>query len=199
MSENSSDQISGERRGFPIYKTNPSLGKVSPVARYKGAKVIEGNRAMLVDNATGEITGEGSVAFLERQEVDAEKFVKLYLAGLDGMFKLTKSGQRLFKILWQQVQEKPNSDRVELSRYIAEEFGDKMNERTFNRALRELLEKKFIYCSTAPGMFFFNVEFMFNGNRIITAREYVLKGRGRQGNLFESLPDDEHPPALTAE
>lgn len=173
----------GERRGFPIYKSNPSLETVKERKQIKATKVIEGNKAMIFNGDTGEVTGEGSVAFLEREIVDPEKFVKLYLSGLDGMFELTKSGQRVFKVLWCQVQAHPNRDRVELTKFVAEDHGDKMTERVFQRGVRELLEKEFIYMSSVSGMYFFNVEFIFNGNRIITAKEYVLKNTEVQPSL----------------
>ena len=174
----------GERRGFPVYRANPSLVDLERgQLRDKATKVIAGNKAMLMDSATGEITGEGAVAFLERQEVDAERFVKIYLAGLDGMFKLTKSGQTVFKLLWLQVQSNPNTDRVELNHYIAQDYGMEVTYRMMNRGIKELLEKEFIFNSTTAGMFFYNARFMFNGNRIVTAREYVLKGTAQQASL----------------
>ena len=183
--EKMADLEIGERRGFPVYRANPSLVDLERgQLRDKATKVIAGNKAMLMDSATGEITGEGAVAFLERQEVDAERFVKIYLAGLDGMFKLTKSGQTVFKLLWLQVQSNPNTDRVELNHYIAQDYGMEVTYRMMNRGIKELLEKEFIFNSTTAGMFFYNARFMFNGNRIVTAREYVLKGTAQQLSLI---------------
>lgn len=181
----------GKRRGFPIYRSNPSLINLDQgQIKQNATKVIHGNKAMLMDTATGEITGEGAVAFLEREEVDPERFVKLYLAGLDGMFKLAKSGQAVFKLLWLQVQAKPNSDRVELNHFIAEEYGLGITYRMVNRGIKELLEKEFIYHSPTAGMFYYNARFLFNGNRILTAKEYVLQGTEQQQELPLGEVDD---------
>lgn len=173
----------GERRGMPIYRTNPSIDGLPMQIKNRTAKIVSGQKALLYDDATGEVAGEGSVAFIEREVVDPEKFIKLYVAGLDGMFKLKGAGQRVFKVLWMQAQANPDSDRVELNHYIAEDCGDKITERVFQRGVRELLEKEFIYNSPTPGLFFYNVRFLFNGNRILTAKEYVLRGTQEQQAL----------------
>ena len=181
----------GERRGVPIYKANPSLAGMERGNRLrdKPAKIISGNKAMLVDDATGEITGEGSVGFVETQEVDADKFVKVYLAGLDGMFNLTKSGQMVFKLLWMQVQAKKDSDKVELNVYVAEDYGVKVTQRMMTRGIKELLDKDFIYNTPTTGLYFYNARFMFNGNRIVTAKQYILKGSQAQQSLDLQAPE----------
>ncbi|HTW95743.1 MAG TPA: hypothetical protein VMD30_13155 [Tepidisphaeraceae bacterium] len=58
-----------------------------------------------------------------------------------------------------------------------------MNERTFRRGLRELLEREFLYRSTSDGVFFINIRFMFNGDRLAFVRTYHLKGTSRQQEL----------------
>jgi hypothetical protein len=58
-----------------------------------------------------------------------------------------------------------------------------LNERTFRRGLRELLEKEFLYHSTSGSVFFINIRFMFNGDRLAFVRTYHLKGGSQQGEL----------------
>ena len=181
-----SNDVLGHRRGLPVYRTNPSLTSIPTKVKVRSPKTVNGQRAVVFNDTSGEVAGEGSVAFLEREVVDPEKFVKLYISGLDGIFKLSKGGQRVFRILWLQVQRNQDRDRVELTHYIAEDYGDKMTERVFQRGVRELLEKEFIYHSPTAGLYFFNVQFMFNGNRIVTAKEYVLEDTAQQ----QSLPFD---------
>jgi len=187
-----SDLTIGERRGFPIYKANPSLvGLERGTVRAKPANIIQGNRAMVVNDRTGEVTGEGSVAFIESEEVDSERFVKIFLGGLDGMFKLTKSGQTVFKLLWLQVQNKKEADRIELNHYIAEDYGMEVTYRMMNRGIKELIEKDFLYHTPTAGIYFYNTRFMFNGNRIVTAKQYVLQDSEIQQNLPLDEPKDE--------
>jgi hypothetical protein len=58
-----------------------------------------------------------------------------------------------------------------------------LNQRTFRRGLRELLEKQFLYRSTSDGLFFINIRFMFNGDRLAFVRTYHLKESGQQSEL----------------
>ena len=73
---------------------------------------------------------------------------------------------------------------------------DTLNERTFRRGLRELLEKEFLYRSTSDGVFFINIRFMFNGDRLAFVRTYHLKGHRQQAELpFEDVPKITPPDA----
>jgi hypothetical protein len=88
---------------------------------------------------------------------------------------------QVFELLYQQMRENPGNDKIELSHYIAQDRG--LNIRTFRRGLRELLEKEFLYRSTTDGLFFINIRFMFNGDRLAFVRTYHLKGSGQQAEL----------------
>ena len=81
---------------------------------------------------------------------------------------------QIFELVYHQMREKPHHDKIELSQYLAQDCG--LNKRTFRRGLRELLEKEFLYRSTSDGVFFINIRFMFNGDRLAFVRTYHLKG-----------------------
>ena len=69
---------------------------------------------------------------------------------------------------------------------------------TYRRGLRELLEKEFLFRSPNPGLFFVNIRFMFNGDRLAFVKSYHLKDANRQRELplGESLP---HPVSSDSE
>jgi DNA-binding transcriptional regulator YhcF (GntR family) len=83
--------------------------------------------------------------------------------------------------VYHEIREHPGKDKIELSQYLAQDRG--LNERTFRRGLRELLEKEFLYRSTSDGVFFINIRFMFNGDRLAFVKSYHLKGASRQHEL----------------
>lgn len=83
--------------------------------------------------------------------MDASRFVKLFLDGIKQACNLSKSGMQIFELVYHQMREKPGHDKIELSQYFAHDRG--LNERTFRRGLRELLEKEFLYRSTSDGVF----------------------------------------------
>lgn len=75
----------------------------------------------------------------------------------------------------------PGSDEIKLNQYLAKDHG--ISDRTYQRGVRELLEKEFLYRSPSDGVFFVNIRFMFNGDRLAFVRSYHLKGSSRQQEL----------------
>ena len=187
MAEKEHVQVLGKnqvatKRGLPIYRANPSIPPSNGLTtRQRRFEVPGGNATVMVDNSTGEIKGIGGMSLWWQEEVDASRFVKLFLDGIKQACGLSKSGMRVFELVYQQMRAKPGNDKIELSQYTANDWG--LNVRTFRRGLRELLEKEFLYRSTSDGVFFINIRFMFNGDRLAFVRTYHLKGSGQQGEL----------------
>ena len=63
-----------------------------------------------------------------------------------------------------------------------------MPERTFRHGLRQLLEKEFIYESMVSDVFFVNIRYMFNGDRLAFVRTYHVKKNGEEEQLPLDLP-----------
>lgn len=125
--------------------------------------------------------------FLERLEVDTETFIKFYASGLNALLDLTPQGLKVFKLIYKQILDKHDSDTIVLF------FDDLVNRKlwdfsrsVFNNGLNNLLNKKIVFKSIIPYQYFINVQYFFNGNRIIKAREIILK----QPDLLEQLGDD---------
>ena len=167
------------KRGLPVYRLNPSVPASNELAtRQRRFEVPGGKAAVIVDNTTGELKGIGGMGFWWQEEVDASRFVKLFLDGIKQACGLSKTGMQVFELVYHQMRETPGHDKIELSQYLAQERG--LSERTFRRGLRELLEKEFLYRSPSDGVFFVNIRFMFNGDRLAFVRTYHLKGSHQQ-------------------
>jgi hypothetical protein len=170
-------QLIDNRRGFPVYATNPSARDIVPRLRDKRPIRIEGANKLLIYNpCDGDIVGEGDLAFVERQVVDKEKFIKVYLEDFAPMFDMSKTAQRVFQLIWEQLRDAPNGDKVELSPRIARTMGKDLTDRVVQKGVRELLQKEFIFMSPTDGIYFINMARFFNGNRIVKVREYTLEG-----------------------
>lgn len=181
------------RRGHPVYDRNPSVPVPNAlVGRRKPVKIANGNRMMIVGRDTGEILGEGHAAFFEMKEVDETQFVKLYLDGIKQTTKLTAAGLKVFELVYHQMRANPQTDKIELNIYYVKKYGIKINERTYQRGIKELLEHSFVFRSPAADVYFVNINFLFNGNRITLAKSYYLKGTSPQQLGF----DLEEPKAL---
>lgn len=167
-----------EKRGVPIYQSNPSVPTENEIKRSKRTQIGSDRKGIVVDSGSGEILGHGGAMVYEWEEVDKERFVKLYLAGLKQAAGLTKAGLMVFELVYAKVRENPGKDVVPL-----DPMSSGLEERTYQRGLRELLEKEFVFRSTNPGLFFVNIRFMFNGDRLAFVKGYKLKGSGAQAEL----------------
>ena len=145
-----------------------------------------------MDNSTGEIKGIGGMGFWWDEEVDSSRFVKLFLDGIKQAAGLSKTGIQVFELVYHEMRANPGSDEIKLNQYVAKDHD--ISDRTYQRGVRELLEKEFLYRSPSDGVFFVNIRFMFNGDRLAFVKSYHLKGSPRQ----EELPLAEVVPALPA-
>ena len=175
------NQIS-TKRGFPVYRTNPSvpLAKGLPT-RTRRINVPGGRGSVIVDNSSGEIKGIGGMGFWWEEEVDSSRFVKLFLEGIKQAAGLSKTGIQVFELVYHEMRANPGSDEIKLNQYVAKDHG--ISDRTYQRGVRELLEKEFLYRSPSDGVFFVNIRFMFNGDRLAFVKSYHLKGTMQQREL----------------
>lgn len=187
------NQIS-TKRGFPVYRTNPSVPASNGMTtRTKRFHVPGGKGSVIVDHSSGEIKGIGGMGFWWEEEVDSSRFVKLFLDGIKQAAGLSKTGMQVFELVYHQMRANPGSDEIKLNQYLAKDHG--INDRTYQRGVRELLEKEFLYRSPSDGVFFVNIRFMFNGDRLAFVRSYHLKGSSRQQELqLEAAPSLPSPP-----
>ena len=63
-----------------------------------------------------------------------------------------------------------------------------MKKTTYYDGLRELLKKEFLFRSPWDGVFFVNIRYMFNGDRLAFVKAYHMKGsKGKQRKLTTDL------------
>jgi hypothetical protein len=178
-----------KRRGFPIYDENPSIVGRFPVAMRSTSKA-NGKQAMMIAPDTGEVLAEGTFGFITEEEVDSEQFVKIYFAGVKQHGQLTKAGLTVFEFVFNQMSGAAGKDRdtVMLNHYIATKHLPDLSRSTFYRGLNELLEKEFLFRSPAADLYFINVRFMFNGDRMVVMKAYRRKGARRLPTDQAQLP-----------
>ncbi len=186
-------QVITTKRGFPVYRSNPSVPNQLPT-RPKRIQVPGVNGAVIVNPTTGEVLGKGSIGFWVDEEVDSGRFVKLFLDGIKQAAGLSKAGVQVFELVYNQVRQNPGTDEIKLSRYLAQDYGLELSERTYQRGVRDLLEKEFLFRSPTEGVFFVNVRYMFNGDRLAFLKTYRLKNSAAQ----QELPFVASVPALPA-
>lgn len=148
--------------------------------------VKSGRSEELINPATGEVSGVAAIHQIEERD-DAE-FVKVFAAGVAASYELTKTAQRVFQVVLDQYQKTPMTggfaDSVELF-WFGDGVGGKdvgISESTWNRGLRELLDKRFISPKN-PSSFWVNPALFFKGDRIMFIKEYRRRSVSEQSQL----------------
>ncbi len=174
------------KHGVPVYRSNPSVPDPDDIKRRKTVRFGDDKRGFVVDGGSGEILSVGGVGFYEFEEVDSSRFVKLFLDGIKQTAGLSKAGLAVFEMVYRQVQENPGTDEIYLSVDMAPDTGGKkMAKTTYFRGLRELLEREFLFRSPYDGVFFVNIRYMFNGDRLAFVKGYKRKSdKASQADLF---------------
>ena len=175
--------IVSRKKGVPVYATNPSVPNPGEIGRRKRVQYGNDRKGFVVDNGSGEVLAFGGMGFYEFEEVDGTRFVKMFLAGIKQAAGLSKAGLSVFELVYREVQEHPGIDEVKLSFGVAAERIPGLNERTYQRGLRELLDREFLFRSRFDGVFFVNIRYMFNGDRLAFVKGYKLKGQSEQAEL----------------
>lgn len=132
----------------------------------------------LVDAGTGEMAATSVIHLIE--EKDQAEFVKVFAAGVAASYELSKTGQKVFQAVLQEYERTPMSggfaDCVHLV-WFGEGLSGRaisMSEKTFQRGLKELLGKSFLY-PKMPNVFWVNPALFFKGDRAIIVKEYRKK------------------------
>jgi hypothetical protein len=190
MTDNGNNKTVGmtylrSKRGFIRYEKNPSIPDAQSIAKRRPVRIGNEQKGFVIDGA-GEVIGQGAAAFYEFEEVDTSRFVKLFLGGIKQAAGLSKAGLSVFELVYRQVQNNPGTDQIGLSHELAKRSGLELSERVFRNGLRDLLEREFLFESLIPGVFFINIRYMFNGDRLAFVKGYKRKNATSQvqGDLF---------------
>lgn len=162
-----------EKRGRPIYSENPSVPNSNALSTKRRRRQIgTEHKGIVIDNGSGEVLGEGAAVVYEWEEVDDERFVKLFMGGMKKAFGISKAGATLFEMVYEQMRNNHNSDQVRLSIHTAPKGYKKS---AFYKGVGELLDREILYRTPYDGLFFVDINCMFNGDRLAFVKGYTRK------------------------
>jgi hypothetical protein len=193
--DQNADLIVRQKRGVSVYSSNPSIPAKDGLTRRRQKRIGNEQKGLVIDGGTGEIFGRGAAVIYEWEEVDQERFVKLFIGGIKKASGLSKIGLSIFEVVYQQMRESPNTDKVELNFDLAAESIRGLNDRTYRRGLRELLDHEILYRSRSDGVFYVDIQCMFNGDRLAFVKGYHLKGSQQSLPLEEPMAISHQPDA----
>lgn len=132
----------------------------------------------LVDPLTGEVSAIATIHTVE--ERDDAGFVKVFAAGVQAMYGLSKTGMRVFQAVLEEYQNTRMTggyaDTIYLHWFDNGLNGRSldMSERTFHTGFKELLLNRFLW-PRGPSMYWINPALFFKGDRVAFIREYRRK------------------------
>lgn len=147
----------------------------------------------LVDAETGEVTAASVIHQIE--DKDSDEFVKIFAAGIAASYELSRTGQRVFQSILQEYEKTPMTggfvDSVFLAWFDEGLSGRNigMSEYTFNRGIRELLDKGFI-APKMPNLFWVNPALFFKGDRVMFVKEYRRRSKNSEMNRKNCLTEE---------
>lgn len=165
------------------HRENPSI-KQAMVNTKKGAKMIFANNStaeISVYDKESENIEKLSLDFVAKKVVDKDQFIKLYIHSLPVLSELKNSTKLLFQYILFSVSEEIGKDCIYVSfkdyliKLETNKFLIKISKATFHNAINELMEKKVIYKSELANIYFVNIAYIFNGDRLRFITEYHLK------------------------
>jgi hypothetical protein len=163
------------RRGVKRHEENPFMALAAINTKIGSKRITNktGEQMMIVSQETGEIIAPAG--FHTVIEVDKNQFVKLYINGVKAFRGLKAAGTTVFEVIYMAIQKQIGQDDLYIHYNSIDHSITPMSEATFYRGMKELIEKGFIAESTRPNIYFLNVDYLFNGNRLAFIKEYRLK------------------------
>lgn len=174
---------------LPVFRENPFLDGVGYNQKRRTEVLYDGHQAV-IHNETGEVL-EDHLSVARVRMVDADQFVKVYLANLHVFFDLGRPAQRVAEFVFHQVGHRAlGRGEVLLTFWEYEEYfaGRSGGTRpTWQRGLQELAAKNLIAKSPAANVWWINPAVMFNGDRarFITEIRRTKKGGPSQTQQLE--------------
>lgn len=173
MTTEAPGEMPSRKKGVVAYTENPFWKKTEVKIGKKIIRVAGGKHI----SEGGESVQHSGIHVVKT--VDEGEFLKLYTKNVRAIFDLKPTAQKVLEYLMTELQKFPNADAVYLAWIGAEEYFNEnlvnLSRSSFQRSLKELLEKGFIAESNKPNMFWFNPNLFFNGSRMTFIQEYRKK------------------------
>lgn len=171
--------------------TNPLMETTSIVLKRRHVRT--GVKQDLADASTGVVTHAAVIH--EVVEKDDAEFVKVFAAGVKASYDLTRTAARVFQVVLDAYQNEPMSGGFADSIYLAWFDGGLSgrdvgcSEDTFNRGLRELLDKAFL-APRSPNVYWVNPSLFFKGDRVAFVKEYVRRRSDKDRTKRQELEEN---------
>jgi len=161
-------------RRLPRYEENPLLD-ISEIV-FKDKKVKVGNLGPLASMQTGEQVA--TAAIFTSRAYDEEPFIKTYAEGVRKSHELKPPGYKMLQVILHCYHSQPGWNQDQLYLHAQDAIKSPVmpvTEKTYQRGLKELIQKQFIAATSRPGWYWINPHLFFKGDRVVFINECVRK------------------------
>lgn len=166
-----STRVESRKKGVIAYTKNPFW---KPTEIKVGTRKVTISGGFMTKNDTGETIQHAGIHRIEK--VDETRFIKVFTDNLKVFFDLSSASQKVLHCVLEELQKHPNADGIWLPWFTIEDFAIdksiKISRTSFQRAMREMLEKGFIAESENQNFYWINPNLFFNGDRMVFITEY---------------------------
>lgn len=162
------------------YEENPSI-KSATLNTKKGCKLIFGHnneQEIMVKNSETDEYETAIIDFTTKKIIDRSQFIKVYINAFPVLSDLKNSTKIVYQYILLSVSKQVGKDIYHFSfrDYLQQCESNislvQVSEKTYYNAVKELLEKKILFKCTSPSLFFLNIDYVFNGDRLRFITEY---------------------------
>lgn len=188
--------LAKKRLGFDIWDESPFMNLTIHKQRQR-ITVARGTILKTVneEEALSDEVYETTISHV--REVDEEEFVKIFTKNIRIMLDLSPAANKVFFVLLHEIQKTAiGTDLVFISWHRIEKRLEQIQDmtfsrKTFERGLKELLEKELLANAVEQSWFYINPAIVFNGDRVRFVQDYRKAKRGKIENKNQAkLPLD---------
>jgi hypothetical protein len=165
------------------YKENPTIDTAKKNTVF-GRKVIFANQdkkitTEIYTNSEDDDININSINFSTTIKVDKDEFIKLYISALPAFASLKKSSKLIFQYVLLVVNNGIGKDKIHLSYndYLEKTENSlipKLSRASYFNGIKELLENEILFQSLSTNMYWINIAYIFNGDRLKFIQQYDL-------------------------
>lgn len=167
------------RAGVTPARINPWAGElVHTIKKGRRITAFASTKHALVNQTTGEVSEDVAVMGVQKV-VDQENFIKVFGAGMAGVFELAKPAQDVFLAIMRiYLQQSGRTDQLYFNHpMLVEYWGYTKSRASFNNGVNELCVKGFIAPVEAmDSLYWVNPNLIYKGDRMRIVTEYVRAG-----------------------
>lgn len=169
---------------FPRFHDSPFMKELTTVKHRNKTVRVSKEPVKFIDEDTGVISDTAMFLHI-KEEVDKERFVKVFKGQLRFLFDLNKTALKVVGYLMEALPINKDTVLFDLKDCLA--YTGFQNKKSVYDGLAELLRKEILAKSDKINVFFVNPSITFNGNRMVVVNEYKRKHDSRNVEEFNRI------------